>query len=33
MAKNVVSFIHSFMILAKNVDFRVVPLGALDEAA
>ena len=30
MAKNVVSFILSFMILTKNVDFRVLPLGVLD---
>ena len=31
MARNVVSFILSFMILMKNVDFRVLPLGVLDE--
>ena len=33
MAKNVVSFILSFMILTKNVDFRVLPLGMLDGTA
>ena len=30
MAKNVVSFILSFMILMKNMDFLVLPLGVLD---
>ena len=30
MAKNVVSFILSFMILTENVDFRVLPWGGLD---
>jgi hypothetical protein len=30
MAKNIVSFILSFMILINNVDFRVLPWGALD---
>jgi hypothetical protein len=27
MIKNVVNFIHSFMTLMKNVDFRVLPWG------
>jgi hypothetical protein len=31
MTKNVVSFIIPFMILTKNVDFRALPLGVLDE--
>ena len=31
MTKNVVSFILSFMILMKDVDFLVLPLGVLDE--
>ena len=31
MAKNVVSFILSFMVLMKNMDFRVLPLDVLDE--
>jgi hypothetical protein len=31
MVKNVISFIHLFMILMKNVDFQVLPLGVLDE--
>ena len=30
MARNVVSFILSFMMLMKNVDFLVLPLGVLD---
>ena len=30
MAKNVVGFILSFMILMKDVDFRVLPLGVFD---
>ena len=30
MAKNIVSFILSFMILTKNVDFRALPLGGFD---
>ena len=30
MARNIVSFILSFMIQIKNVDFRVLPLGVLD---
>ena len=31
MAKNVVSFILSFMIQTKNVDFRALPMGGFDE--
>ena len=31
MVKNDVSFILSFMILMKNVDFWVLPWGVLDE--
>jgi hypothetical protein len=30
MIKNVISFIHLFIILIKNMDFRVLSLGALD---
>jgi hypothetical protein len=30
MVINVVSFILSFTILVKNVDFRVLPRGVLD---
>ena len=30
MVKNDVSFILSFVILMKNVDFRVLPLGVPD---
>jgi hypothetical protein len=30
MAKNIVRFILSFMILIKNVDFLVLPCGVLD---
>ena len=32
MAKSVVSFILSFMILTENVDFLVLPWGGLDGA-
>ena len=31
MVKNNVSFILSFVILIKNVDFRVLPWGVPDE--
>jgi hypothetical protein len=30
MVKTLVSFIHLFMILMKNVDFRVLVLSVLD---
>jgi hypothetical protein len=30
MVKTLVSFIHLFMILMKNVDFRVLALSVLD---
>ena len=33
MAKSVVRFILSFMILTKNMDFRVLPFGVLDGTA
>jgi hypothetical protein len=33
MAKNVVNFYLSFMILPKNVDFQVLRLGVLDRIA
>jgi len=33
MVKNIVTFILSFMILMKNVDFRVLPWGVLDRIA
>ena len=33
MTKNIVSSTLSFMILAKNVDFRALPLGGFDGTA